>query len=243
MSEDNPAVDRLELMQRRGFSEPVGGGRASKAKRPRAATQRRREEIVKAASKTFAMSGYRGSSLAEIADEVGMTHAGVLHHFGSKERLLTEVLAYRDQSDLENYEDGRAPRGRDFLKHLLGTVDMNASRPGLVQVYTVLSGESVTNDHPAKPWFVARYVELRETLKNALVEAHGTKALPSDEELNAATVAIIATMDGLQLQWLLDPGAVDMSAAVELVIDSILAKWGLSLDPDEADNADSHQGE
>ena len=49
---------------------------------------------------------------------------------------------------------------------------------------------------------------------------------PSDAEVKQAASAIIAVMDGLQVQWLLDPGAVEMPATVALVIDAILARWG-----------------
>jgi len=39
-------------------------------------------------------------------------------------------------------------------------------------------------------------------------------------------------MDGLQVQWLLDPTAVDMPAIVRSVIDSMLAGWNLPALPE-----------
>ena len=215
---------------RRGVSERTEGTRAAKAKRPYARTQRRREEIVKAASQIFATRGYRGSSVVEIADAVGMTHAGVLHHFGSKDQLLIEVLADRDQSDVDQLEGHHAPAGKAFLRHLIKTAQLNSTRPGIVQAYAALSGESITDDHPARPWFESRYEGLRAMLRAALVESLGESEAPTDNEVDAATAAIIAAMDGLQLQWLLSPDAIDMPAAVRLVIESILGRWGIDLD-------------
>ncbi|MET9943127.1 hypothetical protein ABZ086_35745 [Streptomyces halstedii] len=49
--------------------------------------------------------------------------------------------------------------------------------------------------------------------------------LPADRAAtttNAAN-AIIAVMDGLQVQWLLSPDSVDMAASTDLVVTSLLA--------------------
>ena len=64
----------------------------------------RREEILAAADAAFARHGFRGASLATIADEVGLSQPGVLHHFPSKEHLLLEVLRYREERGLEYME-------------------------------------------------------------------------------------------------------------------------------------------
>ena len=56
----------------------------------------KRAEILAEAVRVFAESGYRGGSLKEIADRVGLSQAGLLHHFSSKEELLAEVIAARD---------------------------------------------------------------------------------------------------------------------------------------------------
>ena len=53
------------------------------------------EEILHAASDLFAEHGYRGASLALIAERVGMSTPGLLHHFPTKEHLLIDLLALR----------------------------------------------------------------------------------------------------------------------------------------------------
>ena len=62
-------------------------------------------------SRSSAARDTTNGTLADIADQVGMTHAGVLHHFGSKDQLLLEVLAYRDETDVADLEEQHIPGG------------------------------------------------------------------------------------------------------------------------------------
>lgn len=52
-----------------------------------------RDEILAAAARRFAVSGYRGTSLQDIAREVGCSKAAVLYHFANKDAILTELMA------------------------------------------------------------------------------------------------------------------------------------------------------
>ncbi|RKN40530.1 TetR/AcrR family transcriptional regulator [Streptomyces hoynatensis] len=170
---------------------------------------------------TFASRGYHNASLAEIAERAGLTQAGVLHYFRSKSGLLTGVLALRDASDLEQPGPGR-PQGLAFLRHLVDTVRRNVEREGIVRLYTVLAAESVTEGHPAQDWFRDRYSGLRSLLVAALAEARELGQVRPGLDLDAVAAALVAVMDGLQVQWLLDPEAVDMAAATDQLIGALL---------------------
>ena len=52
-----------------------------------------KQEILNAATRLFSDYGYRGTSLADIAHEIGYSKASVLYHFASKEALLAELIA------------------------------------------------------------------------------------------------------------------------------------------------------
>jgi len=193
---------------------------AARVQRPQEGTAERREAILRAAMKVFATRGFHSASLVEIAEEVGMTHSGVIHHFGNKEQLLVAVLAFRDDDDVVTFEDHKAPKGAAFLEHLILTAKQNAERPGIIQGYTVLSAESVTDGHPAQEYFRERFVGLRDMLTDAL-------RIVTEDDLPASTLdeaasAIIATMDGLQVQWLLDANAVDMPVSLRMAINGVL---------------------
>ncbi len=182
------------------------------------------------AAAAFATRGYHGASLAEIADEVGISAPAILHHFRTKEGLLTALLHARDAEDADG-DDGPArassrPHGLAYLDHLVATVARNVARPGITQLYAVLSAESVTDGHPAQQWFRDRYVGLRALVERALEEALERGEVPVGTDVEQTAAAIVAVMDGLQVQWLLDPERVDMVAVTRRTIDALVAALG-----------------
>ena len=204
----------------------AAGGRTGRTRAPRVSADLRRQEIVVAAHEVFGARGFHKASLGEIAERVGITHQGILHHFGSKAQLFVEVLIHREHLDVADFENHEPPRGPEMLRHLVKTAAVNTGRIGLVQSYVVLSAESVTDGHPAQVSFRERFTTLRALIAAALEACCTPERIPPPEEIDDAASAIIAVMDGLQVQWLLDPEAVRMPAAVGLVIDALLEHWG-----------------
>ncbi|WP_327356240.1 TetR/AcrR family transcriptional regulator [Streptomyces sp. NBC_01304] len=171
----------------------------------RARSEERRAEIVRSALEVIAERGYRGASLAAVAERVGLTQQGLLHHFPTKEALLVAVLEERDQWD--------ATPSREWRLDLLGSlVEYNAMRPGIVQTFSALLGESVTDEHPARDFFTRRYATVRGEMARMLRAEFGDR-LPSGLTPEQSAPLLVAVLDGLQYQWLLDPEAVDMAEA------------------------------
>jgi AcrR family transcriptional regulator len=190
--------------------------------RVRPATLEKREQILKAAIEIFGNKGSTNGTLADVAEQVGITHAGVLHHFGSKQKLLLEVLAYRDRDDVAGLAQKHIPGGPELFLHLVRTAFTNEKRPGIVQAYTVLSAESVTDEHPSRPFFEERYTTLRREVTAAFHELCAQEGVRDPDSVAAASAAILAVMDGLQLQWLLHPGAIELGATSEFAIRAIV---------------------
>ncbi|MFF3349066.1 TetR family transcriptional regulator [Streptomyces sp. NPDC002779] len=200
-----------------------GTNRKTQPRTPRSAeAKQRQQDILRIAMDTFAARGYNNASLQEIADRAGLTQAGVLHYFRTKAQLLTSVLELRDASDIEQLGSER-PRGLAFLRHLVDTVSRNAEREGIVRLYAVLSAESVTEGHPAQEFFRTRYEGLRAMVVEALKEACELGEIRDGTAVEDTANAIIAVMDGLQVQWLLAPDRVDMAASTDRAITGLLA--------------------
>ncbi|MCX4786569.1 MULTISPECIES: TetR/AcrR family transcriptional regulator [unclassified Streptomyces] len=177
----------------------------------RARSTERRAEILRATLEVIAERGYRGASLSAVAERVGLSQQGLLHYFPTKEALLIAVLEDRDR-----WDTGGSPRSDGTWRtDLLGSlVEYNAMRPGIVQTFSALLGESVTEGHPAREFFTHRYTQVRASMAATLRAEYGER-LPGGLTPERAAPLLVAIMDGLQYQWLLDPDSVDMPVAFQ----------------------------
>lgn len=176
--------------------------------------RRRRAEIVGAALEVFGTVGYRQATMVGIAAACGVSRAGLLHHFPTKEALLEAVLVERDRADGERFFAGRDPGsdGADYFRRLVRVAEHNRARPGIVSLFAVLSTEACDPAHPAHPYFRRRYANLRRDVARALADLEGRGLTRPGVETEGLEVELIALMDGLQVQWLLEPDRVDMAA-------------------------------
>ncbi|MFB4303895.1 TetR/AcrR family transcriptional regulator [Actinomadura sp. NTSP31] len=169
----------------------------------------RREQILRTALEVFAQQGDRGSSIQEIADRVGLSQTGLLHHFGSREELLLAVLKRRDTLDTEVTEQPRSSG-----EAVAQTVRHNMEQPGLVKLFVALSAAATDPAHHAHGFFTDRYGDLVSLLTHGLEEGQRSGRVRDDETAEHMARLLLAVCDGLQIQWLLDP-SVDMAALVE----------------------------
>ena len=193
--------------------------RRTQAERTRAS----REKIIQAATEFFARQGFRGAKLANIARAADLTEPGLLHHFPSKTHLLMEVLKERDRIDSERMRATLQKNGNHFLEAGIELVEHNQTVPGLVQLFNLLVAESISPDHPAHEFFMARYRREREHWVQAIVQAQQAGEVRSDIPAEILVVLIFAMMDGLQVQWLLEPEKIDMSGLFRVMMDMLRA--------------------
>src|SRR4030042_4471412 len=52
----------------------------------------RREKIIKAAAQIFAAKGYHGTTLDEIAKQIGVSKPALYYHIKNKEEILKEIV-------------------------------------------------------------------------------------------------------------------------------------------------------
>lgn len=161
----------------------------------------KREEILEASVRVIARYGYRKTSVKELADEVGLSQAGLLHYFDSKEALFGEIVRKRDDIDM-------AELGAETdhpIEALKAAVRHNASVPGLVQLYAMVSTEACDPAHPAHDYFVNRYRYFRELGAEQIRELQSAGEVAADLDPERTASLIFAVADGLQVQWMLDP--------------------------------------
>jgi AcrR family transcriptional regulator len=191
--------------------------------RPRgsyAKTEGRRQEILTAAFEVFSTSGYRAGSIQDIADKIGLTKTGLLHHFPSKEALLEAVLTLRDEESW-TVAGLVLDDGIETLNGIVRIVQRNITVPGLVSLYCVLSAESTDPKHPAHEYFQRRYDWARGIGNQAFADLERRGRLRPGVVPAAAARQLVALMDGLQVQWLLDNSSVDMAGELKTFLRAV----------------------
>ena len=161
----------------------------------------KREEILRAALEVIARHGYRKTSTRELAAAVGLSEAGLLHYFGSKEKLFEAVLRARDEADVERFEQS------ELIGKLIAIIRHNRDVPGLVQLYSTFSAEAGDPQHPAHDYFVERYARLRESLAESVRARQAAGTINPSADPGTIATLVIALSDGLQIQSQFDLNA------------------------------------
>lgn len=108
-----------------------------------------RAAILEAAEKRLNAVGPAGIRLQDVARDVGVSHPTVLHHFGSREALVREVVARSFES--LNAEIlaalSEAPEGAQGASEVLGRVAATLSKPSRVRALAWLA----LSDHGLPP--------------------------------------------------------------------------------------------
>jgi AcrR family transcriptional regulator len=166
----------------------------------------------------FSERGFDTATYSELAAAVGISQAGLLHHFPSKRELLLAVLQDRD----ERIHASAAEReDLDFLDAFVAVLRDNEANPVLVQLFGLLSAESIREDHPAHEYFTTHYQTLVRRTTEALRDVVDEDALPDGATAETVARWIIGAADGIRLQWLLDPFSIGRADAVALLIQAL----------------------
>jgi AcrR family transcriptional regulator len=185
--------------------------------RPRLPAAERRRQIVDVTTRLVAERGFWGLSMQDVADGCGLTVPGLLHHVGSKDGLLIAVLDQRDEEDMRwlEAEMGGDPEAGSLREACTALVWRNSRQSEIVRLFAVLEAESLTPSHPAHDYFADRQ---RRTIDRLARVVKGRAADPV-----RLARAIIAMMDGLQIQWLRNPTEIDLVAEWEAAAELLFA--------------------
>jgi AcrR family transcriptional regulator len=190
---------------------------------PAAETRTRPEQILDAALALYAESGYRGTTIAAVAERVGITDAGVLYHFKSKEELLLCALGHFDRTVEQDLTESGV-RGIELLR-VLRTWGAGMERnPEISSLLILLSAEHLTEDSQARRFIQRRYRAMLDTFTAAFAGAAAAGDLRRDLDPVAEASALVAHLDGIRLQWFLLDRSFSMAESVRRYVDTTLER-------------------
>lgn len=179
----------------------------------------KREEILRTALSVVAREGYHGASVKELAEAVGLSQAGLLHYFDSKEELFVEILRTRDEVDMAGHAEAVQAADLDDLRAgYLEIVRHNAGVPGLVELFTRLAADSANPEHPSRAFFSERSTGLRDRWATTIAEAQAAGRIRPGLDPVLAARLLQAVSDGAQMQLLVEPG-LDMTTLIDMLFD------------------------
>jgi AcrR family transcriptional regulator len=195
-------------------------GRGTKQARGRAT----RQAIVDAAVGLFATHGFRGTSVAAVAERVGVTDAGVLYHFRTKDELLLAVLADHDRRYEEELRASMAPGGVAALAALREWgVEMEAQRD-LQALHVLLSAEHMRDDSPTHRYFEVRYARVLRLFTDLFTQAATRGELRRDLDARSEASMLLSVVEGLRLQWFYTDGRVSIATGIASYVDQMLQR-------------------
>ncbi len=209
----------------------VGGAGNNGAARDPSPAERRREEIVEAATAVIAEEGLHRLSLARIESRLAMSRGQLTYYFPTKEsillavfdRMLGQMIAAATETARRL---GVADAGPDFAfertRHGLGGLMAHAGTPGELGgghlhalSHTFLAQVSHRADYRAK--LAAAFAGWRQSIAADLQ----VSAQLSEHDAQARASVVMAMFQGLGDQLRVDPGAFDRASALEFILGAL----------------------
>lgn len=160
----------------------------------------RKQRILEVAQRLLTRNGWRNTTLAQIAGEAGVSPAGLLHHFESKEQLLHAVLDVRDADD-----DAHADRAGDLIAEIAAVADRFHRSPELIGTFAVLLAENIDPEAPLHDRLLARYRGAVDIITGLIRRGQDAGRYRLDLDPTVKAVQILAFITGMETAWLLDP--------------------------------------
>ena len=180
-----------------------------------------RKRILNAALVALADNGPHDDVYGEVSRAVGVSRDAVRDAFPAEHDLLLAVLDLRD-TRAEEFMAGPDDPGVDQLRGVVKLIEHNATTPGLVALHWRLSAEATVPGHPAHAYYAERYEAVIAGTAEIFQRMADKGELADGLEPTAAARALIAVLDGVQLQWLINPAHVDMAAVVRNHVATLL---------------------
>ena len=137
-----------------------------------------REQLLESATTLFAAKGFYGASLANIADELGLTKQALLHYFGRKEKLYGEVLSRISDRMLGCVESARGQHeapAEQLLAAMRSVYELSLEAPHEIRIIVRELLDSERRASEVHSWYLKPFLD-------SLIDI--TRAIPGKKSLS-----------------------------------------------------------
>ncbi|KPH66839.1 TetR/AcrR family transcriptional regulator [Novosphingobium aerophilum] len=184
----------------------------------------RRAQIIDEAIRQIGQIGSRGFTIQGLASKCGISNAGLLHYFGSKDGVLIALV-----DEIESREEvivapllaatkASSGNGEDayvaMVRLLRRIIERYREIPELGRFLIVLQTDAMDPAHPAHAWFLARAEETEDLFGQLLA--------PWAVDAQEAARMCYALIFGLARRWYDKPESFDLGQTLERAVRAIV---------------------
>lgn len=183
--------------------------------------------LTQAAFRLIVNKGYHACTLQEIADAAGMTKGAIFFYFESKENLLLRLIdiAEADIVDplIKFLDELDRPAPEKIASFFRFTSKQGIERPHELLCLIKMSIESRSSTDIADRRIAEIYQRIYETLERITNQGKARGELPADLPTKEFAMLVVATHDGMMLEWHRRGGKIDGRVFVRTVWQTFLS--------------------
>lgn len=172
-----------------------------------------RQRVLEAATALVAAHGSRAVTMAAVGEAAGYSRGIVNHHFGSRARLLEELIKYTQRFEVPTESADGLGRLTQFIEaYLKGMHERSPRSEAFLKLWT----ESTGSEPSLAPLFAERDAWFRELLEQLITDGLTDKSIRRETDPTLAAVAIIGLLRGTAM--------IAFSTARDVAVDRLAAE-------------------
>jgi AcrR family transcriptional regulator len=182
------------------------------------------QQIVETAIGLYALYGYRGTTIAAIAEALGVTDGSVLYYFDGKRAILEAALEAENQPAEAALSAQLEHGGIEALRALASWGAYMEAHAESTSMHLLLSAEALAAGSELNGRFDDRYRTLTRRLTQAFRKGVDAGEIKADVDVEHEALALIAFLDGVRLQWMLNKRSYPLEAHVRAYVEHLIER-------------------
>lgn len=182
------------------------------------------DDILDAAIELFGSRGLKGTSIASVAVEMGMTDAGILHYFPTKGALVQAAVDRAVARQVGRMHEIIAPGGLAAIEGIGEWGAVNAEMPELTALQIILSSEAILPHSDVRAAVRRRYAAVHDLVAGLIREGIERGEIRAGVDADQEARALIAFLDGIRLQWFYSDLTLPIADEVRAYVQQLAAR-------------------